>query len=193
VQRIYADKKIASVLADRLAASAVKLKVGDPTLPETEVGPMIRESEVRRVDEWVQEAGERGAEIRCGAKAVGTRCYAPTVLVDPPDDCQVSTHEVFGPVICVYSYQNLDEAIARSNALPYAFQAAVFTRDLDTALRATRRLDAAAVMVNDHTAFRVDWMPFAGLRESGHGVGGIPCTMDEMQIKKLVVIKSKEL
>jgi acyl-CoA reductase-like NAD-dependent aldehyde dehydrogenase len=87
----------------------------------------------------------------------------------------------------------LDEAIARANALPYAFQAAVFTRDLDTALRATRRLDAAAVMVNDHTAFRVDWMPFAGLRESGHGVGGIPYTMHEMQIKKLVVIKSKEL
>ena len=69
----------------------------------------------------------------------------------------------------------------------------MFTRDLDTALRAARRLDASAVMVNDHTAFRVDWMPFAGLRESGLGVGGIPSTMEEMQIRKLVVIRSKEL
>ena len=81
----------------------------------------------------------------------------------------------------------------RANSLPYAFQAAVFTRDLDTALRAARRLDASAVMVNDHTAFRVDWMPFAGLRESGLGVGGIPYTMADMQIEKLVVIRSKEL
>ena len=80
-----------------------------------------------------------------------------------------------------------------ANALPYAFQAAVFTQDIDVALRAARRLDAAAVMVNEHTAFRVDWMPFAGLRESGLGVGGIPYTMKEMQIEKMVVIRSDEL
>jgi len=129
----------------------------------------------------------------CGAKAISSRFYAPTVLYNPPDDARVSTHEVFGPVVCVYSFDSLDEAIARSNALPYAFQAAVFTRDLDTALRTTRRLDAAAVMVNDHTAFRVDWMPFAGLKESGLGVGGIQYTMEDMQVKKLVVIRSKEL
>jgi acyl-CoA reductase-like NAD-dependent aldehyde dehydrogenase len=193
VQRIYADKKNAQHLADRLAALATKLKVGDPTLPETEVGPLIRESEVRRVDDWVHEAADRGAKVLCGGQAVGMRCYAPTVLFDPPDDCRVSNHEVFGPVVCVYSYEKLDDAIARSNALPYAFQAAIFTKDIDTALRATRRLEAAAVMVNDHTAFRVDWMPFAGLRESGYGIGGIPFTMHDMQIKKLVVIKSKEL
>lgn len=193
VQRIYADKRIATVLADRLAHAASKLKVGDPTLPDTDVGPLIRESEVRRVDQWVHEAADRGAKILCGAQAVGTHCYAPTVLFDSPDDAAVSVHEVFGPVVCVYPFEKLDDAIARANALPYAFQAAIFTRDLDTALRATRRLDAAAVMVNDHTAFRVDWMPFAGLRESGHGVGGIPYTMEEMQIKKLVVIKSREL
>ena len=93
-------------------------------------------------------------------------------------------HEVFGPVVCVSPFDALDEAIGRANALPYAFQAAVFTRDLDTALRAARRLDASAVMVNDHTAFRVDWMPFAGLRQSGLGVGGIPHTMAEMQVEE---------
>ena len=120
-------------------------------------------------------------------------CYAPTVLLDPPDDARVMTEEVFGPVVCVASYDTLDEAIGRANSLPYAFQAAVFTRQLDAALRCCRRLAAAAVMVNDHTAFRVDWMPFAGLRESGLGVGGIPYAMEEMQVKKLIVIRSLEL
>jgi acyl-CoA reductase-like NAD-dependent aldehyde dehydrogenase len=105
----------------------------------------------------------------------------------------VSTQEVFGPVICVYPVDDLDEGVARANALPLAFQAAVFTKDLDTALRMSQRLDAAAVMVNDHTAFRVDWMPFAGFRESGYGTGGIPYTMADMQVEKMTVIRSKEL
>ena len=83
--------------------------------------------------------------------------------------------------------------IARANALPYAFQAAVFTGSVDVALRASRRLAAAAVMVNDHTAFRVDWMPFAGLRESGYGTGGIPYTIRDMQLEKLTVIRSGEI
>ena len=87
----------------------------------------------------------------------------------------------------------MDDAIDRANSLPVAFQAAVCTRDLDTAMRAYQRLDASAVMVNDHTAFRVDWMPFAGLRESGHGVGGIHHTMLDMQIEKMMVVRSKEL
>jgi acyl-CoA reductase-like NAD-dependent aldehyde dehydrogenase len=109
------------------------------------------------------------------------------VLLEPPADSRVSTLEVFGPVVCVYAYDELDEAIARANALPYAFQAAVFTRDLGTAMRAYARLDASAVMVNDHTAFRVDWMPFAGLRRSGLGVGGIPHTFRDLQVEKLFV------
>ncbi len=176
--------------------------MGDPTLPDTEVGPLIRESEVERVDQWVQEAVQQGATLLCGGRAINgagsqpvqpITCYAPTVLFDPPADTRVMTHEVFGPVVCVSTYDELDEAIARANSLPYAFQAAVFTRNLDTALRASRRLNASAVMINDHTAFRVDWMPFAGLRESGLGVGGIPYTMEDMQIRKLIVIRSKEL
>ena len=90
-------------------------------------------------------------------------------------------------MVCVYAYDELDEAVARANALPVAFQAAAFTRDHATAMRAYERLDASAVMVNDHTAFRVDWMPFAGLRESGLGVGGIPYTFRDMQTEKMFV------
>ena len=160
---------------------------------ETEVGPLIRPGEVTRVDQWVQEAVRAGAGLLCGGRALPNNCYAPTVLFDPPAGTRVMRHEVFGPVVCVSPFDALDEAIGRANALPYAFQAAVFTRDLDTALRAARRLDASAVMVNDHTAFRVDWMPFAGLRQSGLGVGGIPHTMAEMQVKKMIVVRSREL
>ena len=193
VQRVFAHRSISHDLAERLAKAATALEVGDPTRPDTEVGPLIRPAEVSRVAEWVKEAVDRGGEILAGGEALSETCYAPTVLYDPPGDARVSTSEIFGPVVCVYPYDDIDDAISRSNSLPYAFQASVFTKDLDTALRASRRLDASAVMVNDHPAFRVDWMPFAGLRESGMGVGGIPYTMKDMQIRKLVVIRSEEL
>ena len=129
----------------------------------------------------------QGAQLLCGGEALSATCYAPTVLAGAAAGCRVSTLEVFGPVVCVYAYDDMDEAIGRANALPWAFQAAVFTRDHATAMRAYARLDASAVMLNDHTAFRVDWMPFAGLRQSGLGVGGIPYTFREMQIEKLFV------
>jgi acyl-CoA reductase-like NAD-dependent aldehyde dehydrogenase len=154
------------------------------------VGPLIREGEVKRVEEWVREAEAGGAEVLAGGAPLSNRAYAPTVLFDPPADARVSALEIFGPVVCVYPVDSLDEGIARANALPYAFQAAVFTRTLDAAWRATSRLAASTVLVNDHTAFRVDWMPFAGLRESGLGIGGIPYTMRDMQIEKLTVFRS---
>ncbi|MDM0050005.1 aldehyde dehydrogenase family protein [Variovorax sp. J22R115] len=187
VQRVYAHRSICDNLARRLADEARKLKVGDPLSAETEVGPLIRPQEVERVHAWVREAVDGGATLLCGGKPISSSCYEPTVLLEPPPDSKVSTEEVFGPVICVYAYDELDEAIARANALPVAFQAAVFTRSLSTSMHAYARLDASAVMVNDHTAFRVDWMPFAGLRESGLGVGGIPHTFRDMQTEKLFV------
>jgi acyl-CoA reductase-like NAD-dependent aldehyde dehydrogenase len=193
VQRIYAARKIADTLATRLAEAAKKLFVGDPTLAATEVGPLIDPAEVDRVESWVNEALAGGAELLCGGKRLANNCYAPTVLLNPPPETKVSTHEVFGPLVCVYAYDEIDAAISAANSLPYAFQAAVFTRDIDTALRCSGRLDASAVMVNDHTAFRVDWMPFAGLRHSGYGVGGIPFTVHDMQVRKMTVIRSAEI
>ena len=193
VQRVYVDRAIVEPFCKALVEAANKLKVGDPTLSETEVGPMIDPAEVGRVSEWIEEAIAKGAKVLCGRKKLSDTCYAPTVLLDPPDDLRVSTEEVFGPLVCVYGYDKLDDAIARANALPVSFQAAVFTRSIDTALRCYQRLDASAVMVNDHTAFRVDWMPFAGLRVSGHGVGGIPYTMHEMQVQKMMVMRSPEI
>jgi acyl-CoA reductase-like NAD-dependent aldehyde dehydrogenase len=153
-QRVFVHCSIAKDFAERLGQLASKLRVGDPSLAETEVGPLIRHKEVLRVDQWVREALQGGAQLVCGGRALSESCYAPTVLLDPPADCKLSLLEVFGPVVCVYTYDALDVAIGRANALPVAFQAAVFTRDYGTAMRAYTRLDASAVMLNDHTAFR---------------------------------------
>ena len=193
VQRIFAHNSIAKTVARGLAREANALKVGDPTKASTEVGPLIRPGEVERVAEWVDEAKAGGAKVLAGGKRLSRTCYAPTVLWDPPRKARVSRNEVFGPVVCVYPFRSLDQAIARANSLDVSFQAAVFTQDLDTALRVYKRIDGSAVMLNDHTAFRVDWMPFAGLKHSGHGVGGIHHTMEEMQIKKMMVLNSPEL
>ncbi len=193
VQRVFAPRADARSFATALADIAGKLVVGAPEDPATEVGPLIRAGEVERVDTWVDEAVAAGAEILSGGKILDNNCYAPTVLLNPPADAKVSTLEVFGPVVCVYGYDDLDAAIAQANSLPVAFQAAVFTDDVDTANKLYRQLDASAVMVNDHTAFRDDVMPFAGLRESGLGVGGIPYTLEDMQIDKMLVTRSAEL
>ncbi|TDI93216.1 MAG: aldehyde dehydrogenase family protein [Caldithrix sp.] len=193
VQRIFAHESVVKELVERLADAAKALKIGDPTLADTEVGPLIRPAEVNRVEEWVNEAVDAGADLIAGGRRISDTCYECTVLLNPPSEVKVSQLEVFGPVICVYAYSDIDQAIAQANAIPYAFQAAVFTRDIDTALRVSTRLDASAVMVNDHSAFRVDWMPFAGLKQSGLAVGGIPFTMHDMQIEKMTVWRSGEL
>ena len=193
VQRVFAHRTIAEELARRLADLGDAMKIGDPTAADTDIGPLIRPGEVERVDDWVQEAVSAGAKLVTGGEKLPHNCYSATVLLNPPGDVTISTAEVFGPVICVYSYDDIDDAIARANALPYAFQAAVFTRAVDTALHAYRQLNASTVMVNDHTAFRVDWMPFAGLKQSGYGIGGIPYTFEDMQVEKMAVIRSSAL
>jgi acyl-CoA reductase-like NAD-dependent aldehyde dehydrogenase len=193
IQRVFAHHSIATRLANDLASRVKKLRVGDPTSADTEVGPLIAPSEVDRIEEWVREAVAGGARILCGGKRISDTCYECTVLYDPPDDARVSTLEVFGPVVCVYPFEKIDEAIDRANALPFAFQSAIVTRSLDTALHAFRRLDATAVMVNESTTFRVDWMPFAGRRTSGLGTGGIGYSIRDMQVEKMLVIKSDEI
>lgn len=188
VQRVYVHETIVDNVTKALVDGALALTVGDPTLAETEVGPLILPREVERVHEWVSEAIASGATLLTGGKKLSDTTYAPTVLLNPPEDAKVSSMEVFGPVVCVYEYTDHLEAIDRANSLDVAFQAAVFTEDLAFANDCIKRLDATAVMVNDHTAFRVDWMPFAGRKSSGYGVGGIGYTMHDMiQIKMAVI------
>ncbi len=193
VQRIFVENSLKDSFMEAFSHAVGELKTGDPTSSDTEVGPLILPREVDRVGLWVSEAIGAGAKAICGGARLSETCYAPTILLEPDSAANVSTHEIFGPVVCVYGYDSMNEAIDRANALPVAFQASVFSQDIDRALHATRRLDAAAVMINDHTAFRVDWMPFAGRKSSGLGTGGIPYTMEDMTQEKLVVLKSKGL
>ncbi len=193
VQRVFAPVADAAGFAAQLATCAQALVVGAPEDEGTDVGPLIRNGEVDRVAGWVDEAVAAGAKLLCGGRKISASCYAPTVLLNPPDDARVSTSEIFGPVVCVYEYDNIDAAVQQANALPVAFQAAVFSDSNEQAMRLYKRLDASAVMINDHTAFRDDVMPFAGLRESGLGIGGIPYTMEDMQIDKMLVVKSVSL
>lgn len=191
VQRIFVHESIARDVAEQLTAAAKNLKVGDPLSDQTEVGPLIRAAEIDRIDSWVQEAIDEGAECLVGAQRLANNCYAPTVLYNPAADSKVSRSEIFGPVVCVYPYSDLNDAITVANSLDVAFQASVYSQDIDTAMMIADKLAASAVMINEHTAFRVDWMPFAGLKHSGLGTGGVPYTLEEMQIDKMIVITSK--
>ena len=162
VQRVFVHESICEDVASKLAKMAGALIVGDPLNKKTEVGPLILPREVDRVEEWVNDAVSKGAKILCGGKKISDTLYEPTVLLNPPDDVNVTTQEIFGPVVCFYSYSDRNEAIDKANSLPFAFQAALFTNNLETTLDTVKKLNATAVMVNDHTAFRVDWMPFGG-------------------------------
>lgn len=193
VQRVFVHTSICDDVANQLAKMASNLVVGDQMDEKTEVGPLILPREVDRVEKWVNEAIEKGAKLLCGGKRISATCYEPTVLFNPPLDAKVSTQEIFGPVVCVYAYSDREEAIKIANSLDVHFQASVFTKNLDVALDTVKKLNATAVMVNDHTAFRVDWMPFGGRDTSGIGMGGIQYSMHEMTREKLMVIKSNVL
>jgi len=193
VQRVYVNQKISERFIEEFAAATNKLITGNPLDQKTDVGPLITPKEVDRVEEWVNEAIEKGAQLITGGKRISDTFFEPTVLVNPSEDSKVSTTEIFGPVVCIYSYTDRDEAIKRANALDVHFQAAVFTKNVDIALDSVKKLNATAVMVNDHTAFRVDWMPFGGRDSSGIGMGGISYAINEMTREKLTVFKSKFL
>ena len=193
VQRVYVHNEIIDDVMERLVKLAEKMVVGDPLDEKTDIGPLIESGEVDRIEKWVNEAVAGGAELLCGGERISDTCYKPTILLNPPADALVSTEEIFGPVICIYPYSDREEAIARANKLDVHFQAAVFTKNIDIALDTVKKLNATAVMVNDHTAFRVDWMPFGGRDDSGMGLGGIPHSMHDMTREKLMVIKSDVL
>ena len=193
VQRVFVHKDIAKEVAEKLSSAAKKLVVGDPLSMDTEVGPLITTSVVDRVQSWVDEAIGEGAKLLTGGKKLSDSYYEPTVLVNPSNNSKVSKEEVFGPIICIYEYDDVDKAIRIANSLSVSFQASVFAKNIDNALKAASEINASAVMINDHTAFRVDWMPFGGSESSGIGVGGIPYAMKEMTKEKLIVIKSSKI
>ncbi|MDE0877442.1 MAG: aldehyde dehydrogenase family protein, partial [Sphingomonas bacterium] len=185
-QRIFVHDEIADEFTQNLVARVEQLRIGDPAHKDAEVGPLILPREVARVQQWIAEALAGGAVLATGGERLSETTLQPTVLINPAADAKISTQEVFGPVVAVYRYHDLDDAIARANALPTAFQSSIFAQDIGVAMRVADRLDASAVMINELTAFRTDWMPFAGRRESGYGTGGIGYTMRDMTEEKMI-------
>lgn len=193
VQKVFVPEESLEKFLKLAVPAAEALKVGDPQSEATDIGPLITPSETSRVDEWVSQAKAEGATIATGGKPLSETCYAPTILVNPAENSRVSREEIFGPVMCVYTYRDRQQAFDLANSLPFAFQASVFSKDIDVALDAVQQLNASSVMVNDHTAFRVDWMPFGGRQHSGLGMGGIFHSTRDMSREKLVVFKSPAL
>jgi acyl-CoA reductase-like NAD-dependent aldehyde dehydrogenase len=189
VQRIYIHQELLSEFSQRFVAEVQRLKVGDPRAPETDCGPIIRERDILRLEETVTAAKAEGAKLLCGGERWGQTCFAPTVLQNAADQSRVMREEFFGPLAVLNPIQDLREGVQRANDNPWSFQAAVFSRDLPLTLQAVRGLNASAVMVNESTTFRVDWMPFRGDGPSGFGTGGIPFAMRDLVREKLVVIK----
>jgi acyl-CoA reductase-like NAD-dependent aldehyde dehydrogenase len=189
-QRIFVDASVHGAFLEKFTPLVEALKVGDPQLKDTEVGPLINPREVTRVHEWVAEAIASGAKCLTGGRVLSETAYLPTVLDTPAPEAKMSRQEIFGPVTAVYPFGSIESAISTANEVEWAFQASVFTQSLKTAELASNQLNAAAVMVNEHTAFRADWMPFAGWASSGHDTGGIPYTFHSMTREKLVVTRT---
>lgn len=188
-QRIFVPKNQAKEIAEKIAKIAKILVVGDANNEKTDIGPLISAKEVDRVENWVNEAIKEGAELIVGGQKINAVSYQATVLLNPNQKSKVSNSEIFGPVICIYGYQDIEEAIKIANGLDVSFQSSIFSDNITTAMRLAKKLQASAVMINDYTTFRVDWMPFAGRKQSGYGIGGIEHTMKDMLEHKLIVIK----
>lgn len=187
VQRIIVHRSVAAAFAERVVDLAGQMTVGDPLDPRTDVGTLVDEGAAIRVEAWIEEARERGARVLVGGRRTGAQ-IGPTVVTDAPPDVRLVCEEIFGPVVVLLTYDELDEAIAQANATPYGLQAAVFTESLDVALRAARRVRAGGVLVNRSTNFRMDHLPYGGVKESGVGREGPINAIEEMSEAKLVVL-----
>ncbi|WP_260871825.1 aldehyde dehydrogenase family protein [Bacillus sp. X1(2014)] len=188
VQRVYVQEGIYQDFVGRFLTRTLKYRVGNKFSEETDMGPMISEKEAKRVESWVNEAVESGAKLLCGGKRKGS-FYYPTVLENVPADCKLATEEVFGPVVTLYSVPDLDTAIFQSNNVAFGLQAGIFTQNLNYALAAVRKLDVGGVIVNDSSDYRIDAMPFGGVKGSGIGREGIKFSLQEMTEPKVVCFK----
>lgn len=149
---------------------------------------MIDEGAARKAEEWVDEAREQGGRVLCGGRRLGS-FYEPTILVNVRPELRVSWLEAFAPIAVVYRYRDFGEALGGVNYSPYGLQAGVFTNDLKKAFRAFETLDVGGVIVNDIPTFRVDHMPYGGIKQSGFGREGIKYAIEEMTEIKLMALK----
>ncbi|MBI4360060.1 MAG: aldehyde dehydrogenase family protein [Candidatus Jacksonbacteria bacterium] len=189
LQNLYVHESLFDAVISRIKTETEKLVTGDPTDEKTDVGPLINEEALRRIDEWVKQAISDGARVLTGGTTLPNNCYAPTVLANTSRKMQVVCNEIFGPVLNVIPYRDLSKTIDEINESRYSFQAAVYAKNIDIALNTARKLQCTACIINNSPSFRVDWMPFGGAKHSGLGVGGIKYSIRDVTAEKLVVMR----
>lgn len=192
VQRVYVHEWLYDAFLPRLVAAVRELRVGDPSDPLTDVGPLISADAAARVEAWVDEAVTAGAAIETGGRREGTT-YPPTVLSGVPADARVRTEEVFGPVLVVARVAHDQAAFAAVNDSAYGLQAGVFTHRLDTAFAAHRTLEVGGVIVGDVPSYRADQMPYGGVKGSGVGREGLRSAMEDYTEPRVMVLTGLSL
>ncbi len=189
VQRVMVHRSIYETFRDKLVAATKKLVAGNPRRDETFIGPMISEAEAARLETWIHEAVARGARILAGGRRQGPMLEA-TLLENVPKDSNVCAKEAFGPVAVLSTFDDFDAALDEVNDSIYGLQAGVFTRDIYKAHRAWDRLEVGGVIVGDVPSWRVDSMPYGGVKESGQGREGVRFAMEEMTETRLFVLRT---
>jgi glyceraldehyde-3-phosphate dehydrogenase (NADP+) len=185
VQRIYIHKHVYSEFTDKFVQRTQQIKTGNKLDEETDMGPMITETEALRVENWINDAVQAGARLLCGGQRQDALMY-PTVLEKVSKDSRIYYEEVFGPAVNLFVIDDFDQAIQEANSLEYGLHAAVFTKDVDLAFKAAYEIDCGGVMINDSTDYRLDSMPFGGVKNSGLGREGIKFALQEMTEPKVI-------
>lgn len=187
LQRLYVDRAVLEPLTERLTAAVESLVAGNPAREDVTVGPLISNESLERVESWIEQAVRGGAHVLTGGIREG-RALRPTVIANAQPTDAVVCEEVFGPVLTIVPVDGVTEGIAAINNSRFGLNAAVFTRDLGTAMRCTREIEAGSVLVNLPPAYRSDNMPYGGVKESGQGREGVPYAVAELTEQKLVLI-----
>lgn len=186
VQRIYVHRKHYDEFVGRFVESAKNLKIGNPVEPDTDIGPMISETEAQRVQAWVQEAVDGGAKVLCGHEREGS-VYRPTVVVEARHDMKIVKDEIFGPAAVVFPVDSFDDGVALCDQSAYGLQAGIFTTNIDRALKAARKVNVGGVIINDFPSYRIDHMPYGGNKGSGLGREGARFAIEEMTTLRAVI------
>ena len=187
VQRILVEQSVYGKFTDLLIEAVKQLKTGDPMDESTDVGPLIRESDAIRTTAWIDEAVRAGARLLCGGRRTHN-IVEPTILTGTKPDMKVNCQEIFGPVVTVEPYQNFDQALRQVNSSIYGMQAGVFTRDAKLLFQAYEELEVGGVIAGDVPSFRIDHMPYGGVKDSGLGREGLRYAIEEMTEPKLLVM-----
>lgn len=187
LQRIYVHEALYDEFVQKFVTETNKLKLGDPLNPATDLSALISANDTSRVLDWIEEAKQSGATIAAGGQAVGN-VVQPTVITDAHPSLKVSCREVFGPVVLIQKIRSVEEGIELVNDSKFGLQAGIYTENIHTAMEAVEKLHVGGVMINDIPTFRVDHMPYGGVKESGTGREGIKYAVEEMTELKLVVI-----